>query len=128
MLAMHFYQDITERAQKTYAGWLVIDMGAAAAILTEAAAQDQGFTRLDHQACLLEHSPGRMARCEIEFSGSGSFIGASADQPAFGPLAGGQAESAQQDGLASAGFARQGTQTPVKAGIKTVDEYNIPDR
>jgi hypothetical protein len=125
MLAMDFNQKIAELADEADTGRLVIDPSLAAAISRHPAAQDQRFAQFDINAGIGDQGVHRMIVGYLERGRSTALIAARADLRAIGPLPGREAEGAEEDGLAGAGFASQRAQASFKAGVERINENNV---
>jgi hypothetical protein len=105
-LALNLDQGIAEPAQQADRNRLVVDIGSAAPVGAEQAAQHQQIV-LGLDLLLVQDRPCRVPGPELEGGGDRGLLGAGAQQPGVGTGAEREPQRVEQDRLAGAGFPGQ---------------------
>jgi hypothetical protein len=125
-LTLDLDQGVAESAQQRHRGRLVVDIGAAAAVGGQRAAQDQGVI-LGLDAALGKDGAGRVGRVDGEARGHRRAPGAGANQGAVGAGTECQPEGIEEDRFAGACFAGQYAEAHGKIEVEAVDQYDVAD-
>ncbi|MNJ34182.1 hypothetical protein D3C77_288820 [compost metagenome] len=128
VLAVHLDQQGADLAQRRHPGRLVVDIGAAAAVGRDHAAQDQLLARRHIETALGQERDQGLVIGRGKDGGGRSLLGARPHQAGVGARAQGQAQSVEDDGLTGAGLARQHGQAVLDLQVEGVDEDDVADR
>ncbi len=125
ILPVDFNKHFPDIAHQARAHPLIIDTGAAAAIRSESATEDQRLPAIDLD--LGQQFERRMIGRQMEFSRNASLLRPGANKARIGPHPKRQREAVQQDGFSGACLPRQNAQPFFKGNIQPVDQDNIAD-
>ena len=128
-LAMNLDQQIAQLAQQPDRAGLIVGEGAAAAVRTQLAPQDQGRAVLGRfQALFRQQCESGVVGAQIERGGDGGGGGAFTDGAGIGAPAQSEAQRIQQDRLARSGLARQRGKPVLENEVELVDQNEIANR
>ncbi|MNS51521.1 hypothetical protein D3C72_842020 [compost metagenome] len=125
---MHLDQQGADLAQGGDARRLIVDIGAAAAVGRDDAAQDQLLARRDLEAALGQQVDQGIIIRSGEDGGGDRLLGARAHKPGIAARAERQAQGVENDGLACPGLAGQHGQPLPDLQVEGVDEDDVTDR
>ncbi len=127
MLAVHLDQTRADLAQGRDPGRLIVDIGPAAAVGGQNAAQDQILARRDLEPALGDQGDQVGIVGSRKDGGRAGLFGAGADQAGLAAPAQRQTQGVQDDRLAGPRLAGQHGQAGLDVQIEHIDQDDVPD-